>query len=228
MPVNITDVDEFTDPITAPAGADAANAASVVAPVQKLANRTRHTKNRVDVLASRFHTSGAVVVRDADGDPAMIGHIRKATVAAGVEEDAGGFTRVDPAYARSEINGARFIFDLGAMLPASVFLTRVDVFVNPGAERSDGNRMKVQIDWANYLDAGIPTFSSGTTDSTHGTANPQPTGFQRITLELAEPTSLDEVDTWQLIVTCGHDAGTNKDKIYGIFVWFEVDVIRGG
>lgn len=48
MPVNITDVDAFTDPITAPAGADAANAASVVQIAQKLANRTRYLFNRIE------------------------------------------------------------------------------------------------------------------------------------------------------------------------------------
>lgn len=45
MPQNITDVDEFTDPCTAPADGDTRNAASVLTPFQKLANRTRYLYN---------------------------------------------------------------------------------------------------------------------------------------------------------------------------------------
>lgn len=63
MPINIIDVDEFTDPITAPAGADPANAASVVDPIQKLANRTRHLLNR----ALSGYALSRVVVYEASG-----------------------------------------------------------------------------------------------------------------------------------------------------------------
>lgn len=41
MPIDITDVSEFTDPIVRPAGSDVRNAASVQASFQGLANRTR-------------------------------------------------------------------------------------------------------------------------------------------------------------------------------------------
>lgn len=50
MPSNITDVDEFTDPVTAPADGDNADEASFQDPIQDLSNRTRYLKNRTDEL----------------------------------------------------------------------------------------------------------------------------------------------------------------------------------
>jgi hypothetical protein len=46
MPTNITDVDSF-DTATAPVGSDVRNAASILSPLQKLANRTRYLLNRI-------------------------------------------------------------------------------------------------------------------------------------------------------------------------------------
>src|SRR5688500_11642128 len=50
MPVNITDADLFTDPVTAPDDGDDANGATFQDPIQDLANRTRYLKNKVDTL----------------------------------------------------------------------------------------------------------------------------------------------------------------------------------
>jgi photosystem II stability/assembly factor-like uncharacterized protein len=50
MPVNITDVDQFTSPVTAPAGADARIASSVSDPIQKVSNRTRWLEKRLRSL----------------------------------------------------------------------------------------------------------------------------------------------------------------------------------
>lgn len=48
MPVNITDVNAFTTPVTAPAGGDARSAASVTVGLQALANRTANLRARLD------------------------------------------------------------------------------------------------------------------------------------------------------------------------------------
>lgn len=61
MPVNITDVDTFTDPVQAPADADAADGTTFQLAPQGLANRTRNLKNRVDVLDGR---SSSTLYRD--------------------------------------------------------------------------------------------------------------------------------------------------------------------
>lgn len=50
MPVNIIDVDEFTDPVRAPDDGDPGNGATFQISPQDLANRTRNLKNRVDTL----------------------------------------------------------------------------------------------------------------------------------------------------------------------------------
>ena len=46
MPVNITDVDQFTDPIVGPADSDPADRTYVMTIAQGLANRTRYIHNR--------------------------------------------------------------------------------------------------------------------------------------------------------------------------------------
>jgi hypothetical protein len=72
MPVDITDVSIFTDPITAPAGADTADAASVVAPVQKLSNRTRYLLNRIDGYGGLIRTSDALSGLSVDVTPVLL------------------------------------------------------------------------------------------------------------------------------------------------------------
>lgn len=60
MPVNLTEVSAFTDPVVVPTGGDAHNAASVRTPLQALANRTRFLYDQlglaslaVDALTAR-------------------------------------------------------------------------------------------------------------------------------------------------------------------------------
>lgn len=52
MPTNITDADIFTATVVAPADTEPATAASVIQPVQDLADRTRWLKNKVDGIES--------------------------------------------------------------------------------------------------------------------------------------------------------------------------------
>lgn len=66
MPQNITDVDEFTSPCSAPADGDTRNAASVLTPLQKLANRTRYLYN---ILTS----TGVQKIRTVGSTAAMKG-----------------------------------------------------------------------------------------------------------------------------------------------------------
>lgn len=50
MPKNLTDVDEFTDPVSVPVDSDPRNANSVEVPYQALANRTRNLDNRLSPI----------------------------------------------------------------------------------------------------------------------------------------------------------------------------------
>lgn len=69
MPVTLTDVDSFDD-VTAPAGTDVRNAASIQASMQTAANRTRNLKNRVDAAeASIVSEAAARTYADALREP---------------------------------------------------------------------------------------------------------------------------------------------------------------
>jgi hypothetical protein len=68
VPVNISDVDTFTDPVTAPDDGDEANGATFQASPQALSNRTRNLKNRVDKLygGAPVVLIGTLTLNDAD------------------------------------------------------------------------------------------------------------------------------------------------------------------
>lgn len=69
MPVNLTDVDSF-DIVTAPAGTDVRNAASIQTSMQTVANRTRNLKNRVDAAEASITNEASTRARaDALREP---------------------------------------------------------------------------------------------------------------------------------------------------------------
>lgn len=72
MPVTLTDVDSFDD-VTAPAGSDVRNAASVQVSMQTVANRTRNLKNRVDAADAALASEQAA--REA-GDATTVPGLR--------------------------------------------------------------------------------------------------------------------------------------------------------
>jgi hypothetical protein len=57
MPINLTDVDEFTDPVAAPDDTDPGNGTIFQLAPQALANRTRNLKNRTETLEGAVATS---------------------------------------------------------------------------------------------------------------------------------------------------------------------------
>lgn len=61
MPLDLTDVDAFTDPVTVPEDGDDRDAASVLNAFQALADRTRNHKNRIDTIMT--------------GDPTLEGNV---------------------------------------------------------------------------------------------------------------------------------------------------------
>lgn len=137
MPINITDVDTFTDPITAPAGADPASAASIVDVVQKLANRTRWLKNLLDAARTFIGISesnrqirvGAHRARVESG----------AWVPAFIES---GLSCVDDTGSTGR-RTVRFDASAGVELPWKGTVTGVQVQVRPGATRgSASNQMR--------------------------------------------------------------------------------------
>lgn len=190
MPVNITDVDTFTDPVVAPAGSDPADRTYVVTVAQGLANRTRHLKNRLDggdtvdviVPARALH-------RRAESEWSLIGD----------------------AAIRSEVNSARAFVYLRDHLPHGAVLTQVLVLVDPsntGADTMGVLLYELVYDFA--------TPAAPNVGATLGTATSSGTGFQSLSVS-GLPETLDATTTeWVLEINASADGGTNKDEVHAV------------
>lgn len=152
MATNITDVDEFTDPVTAPADGDAANAATFLAGLQKLSNRTRFLLNKVWVATP------ATVVR-------WVGTGYQSSSDSAANEVGWMHLHADPGIAVSAAPASRAkrLLSFDHVLPNGCTITQVRVRVDPStAQASAGNRMSAQV-FVNGS-AGTVTSSTKTTD----------------------------------------------------------------
>ena len=225
MPINIIDVDEFTDPITAPAGADPANAASVVDPIQKLANRTRHIKNRLDLLDVQVD-NGEWIYPTPKSRTVVIPVTAWQT---GLDTDGSFnqpatwdfFPRLDYAIASKGTVTHRgcAAVALNRYLPHGALITFVEVLVRPGASRSSGSRMKVGLtahvnkNYATGL-ADEGTVIDVISAEDDGTANLQ--GIQ-----LTPSTNRTIFSTVPYILWVWTGTGdTDPDRLYGASVHF--------
>jgi hypothetical protein len=154
MPTTITDVNAFTDPITAPAGSDARVAASVVDPVQKLANRTRWLANLIG------GASGA-------GEWAYpSARARTLQIAASAFASPFDTTNVVPSW---DVNGSALksfktsavcYFDLNHVLRSGMTITRVRAMVNPissGLAAADRMQMAIERRTADFASPAVPS-----------------------------------------------------------------------
>lgn len=208
MPVNITDVDAFTDPITSPAGADPANAASVLQIAQKLANRTRYLYNLLVGSGTRtLRLSpwiGVGVAASSSAAPVWL-------------SQANG---VDPAEGQHLVSGADFAarhVAISDIVPDGATVTRVKALVKPGATRVSG-RMVLELfrhvqSWSTpYADSFIGPLhdfpDNGTTD-----AQPIDTGPISLVVDRSAE---------QLVarLVAGDDGGTNRDRVLGWEIQF--------
>lgn len=210
MPVNIVDVDAFTSPVTAPAGADVANAASVVDPVQKLANRTRNLKEIVDpdddfpgggTLPTRTRTIPLWFLTQFEATPTQQWKLTNS-----------GFTR------ESAVNSATGWLPItGPWLPHGAVLTKVEVIADPGAARAGANRMlfRLRERTPNYVTPSVAAPATiGVDQNDDATANIQVITWGTLNIAI---TSGKEI---VMNVTAGNDAGTNVDKIESVRVTF--------
>ena len=147
MPQNITDVDTFTDPVTAPADGDPLNAASIINDgLQDLSNRTRRlmsvAEGSQDVQTPQTFTRtvsaswlvpvlnpGAVVQWETDGTEGW------RAVAAIV----------------GELRGS-----LNDLLPEGATVTRARAMVDPITGRSGANRMGLELRRVTYTLPAAP------------------------------------------------------------------------
>jgi hypothetical protein len=229
VPVNITDVNEFTAPVTAPAGGDAHTASSVVEPIQKLSNRTRWFANilggasgaaewvypatrerQIWVPATRwswYALSGAdapVEIYPEATDPAerLVVRSREAIVVG--------------------------VLDLERIVPTGGEVTRLTAVVKPGTTRaSAGNRMRAYYNTieANLSPLGISSVGPLGEVTDDGTDTQQILPVLNVAegagIELEQTAAIDWKNV-QLVVRTGNDSDTNKDLIYGAFVgWFD-------
>lgn len=212
MPQDITDVDEFTDPVQAPADGDALNAASIVpTAIQRLANRTRNLANR---------TGGGDGTSEWAYDDAPRERVQ---VIAGSRFQLVGTSSSNSDWytpgssARSRVNSSLCYLDLSRILPADATLTRVRAMVKPGAARASGNRMgmKVTVQSPNFAgpSPGSPldVFSYVYDD---GTTNTQVLDSGVI----SQTVNANQI--LELIVGAGNDASTNNDELYAVELTF--------
>jgi hypothetical protein len=227
MPTNLTDVDTFTDPVVAPADADAQAAATYNLAYQALANRTRNNRNRIATLEGRFDANDEVILSPAEDYEIFIPAIE------GVDEDGGAGFDLDTEadYQESQVNNARLHFNVSiGVVPRAASLTSVRAVIDPGASRTGNDRMKAIVRLGDWGSPGVPLANYSTYYTSHGTASPQPTGVQWLQPETAmTPAAVQElVGVIRVVIQCGNNAGANPDKIYGIVVGFSADRIGAG
>ena len=213
MPSNLTDVDEFTDPATAPADGDAGNAATFAPPHQKAANRTRNLVNRLGGADG----SGEWKYRNGSGVDAPKSRIKELGFSA-LGAGADGWTRAATTYIASLKNtyDGCFVIDL----PSGCIITGWKVIVKPGAARSGADRMVAQLaSWAPDYAASPPT----NTLSTHGSSpsDDGTTNVQTLSQTLGSPVTIDRsTRSYALRVFSGNDGATNPDRVYACQVLF--------
>ncbi len=166
MPQNITDVDAFTDPLTAPAGADAADSASILAMAQKIANRTKNIIERLGSAAG----SGEFAYRNGAG--AAVTKTRKLVLPAAEGTRAAGYG----------LGSNLEAIERGLeRIPEGSVITQIRCKVNPGtAQAVAANRLVIRLYESDPI---FGTAASVPTDTDVGNATDNgSTGVQIITI----------------------------------------------
>lgn len=212
MPIDITDVSVFTDPVTAPAGADPANAASVVDPVQKLANRTRYLYDKFEAV------TGHVVL------PSPLQYTKRLTAALFVPA-SGTWTRPDVGQVLGGSIAATGFWDITDLVPYNGSIVRVRVLVDPELARAvlDGRVIANLVSRTYGASYVLPAIDAPTTEATNdddGTAS-----LQWIVVTPASPVAVAG-KTWAVQVQTG-GTGTGADKFYAVVVEYSVPMITG-
>lgn len=198
MPVNITDVSTFTDPIVAPADADPADRTYVVTIAQGLSNRTRKLWD---------------MVGGAPGDKTIyIGPTCARYHSSWVQ---GIF-----AYAQSGANDAALHVDLADFLPSGAVLKEVHALVKPGAARAGGDRMLMKVfrqDLTAFPGAD-PTLTQLGVDQEDGGGNTR----QLISQAGLTETIDRDVNAVTLQLQAGNTGGTGgqEDRFYALKIVF--------
>lgn len=226
MPQNITDVDAFTSPVEAPAGADVQSSANMLALLQKYANRTRYLFNRLV-------------------EPAPVARCTVLTPFVGFGGRAGGDAAwriinfstptTEGQVLQSDQDFARWCCDLSAIFRNDVTITRIRAAVQPGAARATvGNRMTLWLaQGALDLATGVVSWTGPLETSTDdGSTDEQFIDTGTIAV-VGWPTiagagaSGPSGSTLHLHINAGNDAGTNRDQLRMIVInWTDPGLVR--
>lgn len=208
MPVDITDVSEFTAPIVGPADSDPADRTYVMTIAQGLANRTRHLNDRFD-SAGRVLLPLGIIVEQYLGLP-------QATA-------INGWTTSDSFEWISSTNGAEMCWDLRPYLSGLAKLTQIAVLVDPGAARAPGGSYTIGDTMQITLRKSAHPFTPGTASRTVTTVATKgdngTTNLQWVPIDLPDTPTISGAQSWQVrVMSSVADSATLKDRVYGLFV----------
>ncbi len=223
MPIAITDVDAFTDPVNAPIDGDSLNAASIVTnSVQPLANRTRNLANRTgngDGLGEFAYddaprTRTRVVSVAAFSPLSQFGNNDTWDQSPGVS--GGAFTGPHIAVGGSAAENTLSL-DVGALLPPGGTLKQIRTVIQPASARAVGDRMSCLL-IRNTPDFATPAASAGAALITEA-EDDGGTGVQLFdTGTITE--SVDRTSTIVWIIKKG-DGGIDNDTIWDTEITYE-------
>ena len=148
MPQNITDVDTFTDPVTAPADGDPLNAASIINDgLQDLSNRTRRLMSIAE--GSQDVQTPSTFTRTVSAASWLVPALNPGAVVQWETDGAEGWRAV--AAIVGELRGS-----LNDLLPEGATVTRVRAMVDPASARAGANRMGLELRRVTYTLPAAP------------------------------------------------------------------------
>lgn len=223
MPINITDVDAFTDPATRPAGSDVRNSASVQGPFQALANRTRWLVGMLGGVSGAgewsYKTSRSRVVTL----PLQAGITGGSNV---WSRDTSEIASASIGYRwESSANFALIYWSLNDLLRTGQTITELKAIVKPDHGRSTAQRVRVgllkkSVNFTTPNELGAVHLAWAEDDGTgnmqvvtlNATSPPFGTGG-------AFPSQDHETSDFYAFVRRG-DADNDFDRLYGLRITF--------
>lgn len=211
MPKTLTDVASWDD-VVVPVDSDARNAASVETPFQALANRTK-------VLQNDFVLTGSQVVNIPP--VAATPHTPQGGVAPAWQMLSG-----NPRTVQSKVDEAKLVVDLAAYLPDGAALTEIEVDINEGSTRSDGDRSEIRLIVTPSV-GGLDSQYSCESDTTVNGGSTTVLSDHRNAISSSEwfvpPMTIDKsTHSYFLVITAGKDSpsGHASDDIEGVRLYF--------
>lgn len=213
MPVNITDVDTFTDPIVAPADSDPADRTYVLTIAQGVANRTRHLANRIGGAGGAGEWLYPAARTRTMWVPGIDFQPSHTLLSAAPDWNANG-----DVSRTSRDDALTCALNVTTSLQTGQVLTRIDLLVDPGAARGSGSRLSAAL--ARY-DYPTPPTAAAPTLVPLASAEQASSGHALQYLVFAVSFAIARATgVFHLLVTSGNDGAHVPDVLYGAFLTF--------